>query len=41
MTEEQIQKMQLAKSNILKGEDIEAAAYILEKCVIDNVIVIG
>lgn len=28
MTEEQIQKMQLAKSNILKGEDIEAAAYI-------------
>ena len=41
MTEEQIQKMQLAKSNILKGEDIEAAAYILEKCVFDNVIIIG
>lgn len=41
MTEEQIQKMQLAKSNILKGEEIEAAAYILEKCVFDNVIIIG
>lgn len=35
------QKIQQATNNILRGEDIESAAYILKKFMFDNVIFIG
>ena len=35
------QKIQQAINNILRGEDIESAAYILKKFMFDNVIFIG
>lgn len=35
------QKIQKATNNILRGEDIESAAYILEKFMFDNVNFIG
>ena len=41
MTGEQAQKLELAKNNILRGEDIDSATYIVEKCIFDNVIFVG
>ena len=35
------QKIQQAKNNILRGEDIDSATYILEKVIFDNVFFIG
>lgn len=35
------EELQQAKSNILRGNDIESAALILEKCVLDNYIIRG
>lgn len=38
---EEEQKIQQAKNNILRGEDIDSATYILEKVIFDNVFFIG
>lgn len=35
------EELQQARSNILRGNDIESAALILEKCVLDNYIIRG
>lgn len=41
MSEEEEEKIQQAINNIIRGEDIDSATYIVEKCVFDNVIFLG
>ena len=38
---EEIKELEQARSNILRGNDIESAALILEKCILDNYIIRG
>lgn len=39
LSDKKIRKIEEAKSNILRGNDIESAALILERCVLDNCII--
>lgn len=41
LSNKKIRKIEEAKSNILRGNDIESAALILERCVLDNCIIAG
>lgn len=41
LSEKEIKKIEEAKSNILRGNDIESAALILERCILDNCIIKG
>lgn len=41
LSEEEIKEVEKAKSNILRGNDIESAALILEKVIWDNLIIVG
>lgn len=40
-SEKEIRKIEEARSNILRGNDIESAALILERCILDNYIIKG
>lgn len=41
MTEEEKKAIYIARNNILRGNDVESAALILEKAILDGVIIIG
>ena len=41
LSDKKIRKIEEAKSNILRGNDIESAALILERCILDNCIIKG
>lgn len=41
LSEKEIRKIEEARSNILRGNDIESAALILERCILDNYIIKG
>ena len=41
LSEEDMKDIEKAKSNILRGNDIESAALILEKVIWDNLIIVG
>ncbi len=41
LSNKEIRKIEEAKSNILRGNDIESAALILERCILDNYIIVG
>lgn len=41
LSEEDMKEIEKAKSNILRGNDIESASLILEKVILDNLIIVG
>ena len=41
LSEEDMKDIEKAKSNILRGNDIESAALILEKVIWDNLTIVG
>ena len=41
LSEKEIRKIEEARNNILRGNDIESASLILERCILDNYIIKG